>query len=86
VAELYLVEFKGSRKEYFYNTFYHSLDLSDYVVVEAERGEDIGMLSQKIDVEMDFSSTARPRSILRPASKEDMNRVAELREKEKTYK
>ena len=86
MAELYLVEFKGSRKEYFYNAFYHSLELLDHVVVEAERGEDIGLLTHKIDMEKDFSPTARPRSILRPASRDDMARVEELREKEAEYK
>jgi cell fate regulator YaaT (PSP1 superfamily) len=86
MAELYLVEFKGFRKEYFYNAFYHSLELFDHVVVEAERGEDIGLLTQKVDVEMDFSPTARPGSILRPASRDDKARVKELREKEKEYK
>jgi cell fate regulator YaaT (PSP1 superfamily) len=86
MAELYLVEFKGSRKEYFYNAFYHSLELLDHVVVEAERGEDIGLLTHKVDVEMDFSPTSRPRSILRPASRDDMARVEELREKEREYK
>ena len=86
MAELYLVEFKGSRKEYFYNAFYHSLNLLEYVIVEAERGENIGILKQKIDGKVDLSSSDRPRSILRSASKEDVIRVQELREKEKDYK
>ena len=86
MAELYLVEFKGYRKEYFYNAFYHSLDLFNQVIVEAERGEDIGLLTHKIDVEMDFSATSRPGSILRPASKDDVIRLEELREKENEYK
>ncbi len=47
MAELYLVEFKGSRKEYFFNTYYHSLKQSDYVIIQAERGEDIGLLSKE---------------------------------------
>ncbi len=86
MAELYLVEFKGSRKEYFFNAFYHSLNLLEYVIVEAERGENIGILKQKIDGKVDLSSSDRPRSILRSASKEDIIRVQELREKEKDYK
>ena len=49
MAELYLVEFKGSRKEYFYNTFYHKLGEEDYVVTQTDRGEDLGKILKKID-------------------------------------
>lgn len=82
MAELYLVEFKGSRKEYFYNTYYHSLDLSELVIIQAERGEDIGTLSKKVDVEMSFQENQKPRSILRPASDSDINRFGSHQEKE----
>jgi cell fate regulator YaaT (PSP1 superfamily) len=86
MAELFLVEFKGHRKEYFYNTYYHSLDIPGYVIIEAERGEDIGMLKKKIDIEMDFSRTDKPRSILRPVSREDLLELEQIRTKERTYK
>ncbi|UCG63069.1 MAG: hypothetical protein JSV52_07245 [Candidatus Zixiibacteriota bacterium] len=85
MAELYLVEFKGSRKEYFFNTYYHSLKLSEYVIIQAERGEDIGLLSKKVDVEMNFEESARPRSILRPASDDDKAKLEEIRQKEITH-
>jgi cell fate regulator YaaT (PSP1 superfamily) len=86
MAELYLVEFKGHRKEYFYNTYYHSLSIPGYVIVQAERGEDIGLLKKKIEIEMDFSQTMKPRSILRPASPEDVHEMEALRERENQYK
>lgn len=79
MAELYLVEFKGSRKEYFYNTYYHSLKPSDMVVIQAEQGEDVGVLSKKIEVDINFTGAARPRSILRPAGPEDRARHEDLR-------
>lgn len=82
MAELYLVEFKGSRKEYFFNTYYHSLKLSEHVIIQAERGEDIGLLSKKVDVEISFEETSKPRSILRPASDDDKGKLDELRQKE----
>ena len=85
MAELYLIEFKGSRKEYFFNTYYHSLKLADYVVIQAERGEDIGLLSKKIDVDVSFEETAKPRSILRPASDEDKVKLEEIREREAAH-
>lgn len=82
MAELYLVEFKGSRKEYYYNSYYHSLNLTDHVITETDRGEDIGRLLQKIDTEVDFGTESKPRSILRPASDEDLQRMKEFRAKE----
>jgi cell fate regulator YaaT (PSP1 superfamily) len=82
VAELYLVEFKGSRKEYFFNTYYHNLKLSDYVIIQAERGEDIGFLSKKVDADINFDETVKPRSILRRASDDDIAKLDELRQRE----
>ena len=85
MAELYLVEFKGSRREYFYNTYYHSLKPSDHVIIQAERGEDLGLLSKKVEVEVNFYESAKPRSILRRASDDDMVRFEDLRRKENDH-
>lgn len=82
MAELYLVEFKGSRKEYFYNSYHHTLRLSDHVIVQAEQGEDIGILAKRIETKSGSPDTARPRSILRPAGPEDRSRRNELSQKE----
>lgn len=82
MAEIYLVEFKGSRKEYFYNTYYHSLNLSELVILQAERGEDIGIISKKVNVELNFTETQKPRSILRPASNSDLEKFDSLQKKE----
>ena len=71
MADLYLVEFKGSRKGYFYNTYYHTLKVEDYVIVQADQGEDMGLLTLKINAEINFSDSAKPRSILRPAGEDD---------------
>jgi len=48
VAELYLVEFKGSRREVFANPNCLGIRSSDYVAVQAERGEDLGKVSKKV--------------------------------------
>ncbi len=82
MAELYLVEFKGSRKEYFYNTYYHSLKPSELVIIQAERGEDIGLLTKKVEKEINLDDVARPRSILRRASEDDLKHRSEMRQKE----
>jgi cell fate regulator YaaT (PSP1 superfamily) len=75
MPDIYLVQFKGNRREFYYNTYYHSLILDEYVIVQAERGEDAGLLKKKVAVELDFSETEKPRSILRPASDEDIEKI-----------
>jgi cell fate regulator YaaT (PSP1 superfamily) len=75
MPDVYLIEFKGNRREFFYNTFYHSLRLDDYVIVEADRGEDAGVLKRKVEKEISFSDEEKPRSILRPASMEDREKI-----------
>jgi cell fate regulator YaaT (PSP1 superfamily) len=72
MPDLYIVEFKGNRREYFYNTYYHSLLPDGYVIVEAERGEDMGILTQQVPTEIRVNPSERPLSILRPATPEDM--------------
>jgi cell fate regulator YaaT (PSP1 superfamily) len=79
--ELYLVEFKGSRKQYFLNPENFSVKLEDYVIVQAERGEDSGKLVKKIEIE-DFSGLIeKPLNLLRPSTPEDLQRMKENQEK-----
>ena len=85
MAELYQVEFKASRREFFYNTYYHSLAVKDCVIVQAEQGEDLGQVTRKIGTEVEFAAKDKPRSILRKASDEDMSRYRMLKEKENRY-
>ena len=86
MAELYLVEFKGYRRGFFYNTYYHDLGESDYVLVEVERGEDIGYVKRKVEADLDFSDRERPGSILRKANDEDTFHLEELHQQEDKYK
>jgi len=85
VAEIYQVEFKGSRREFFYNTFYHTLNPNEYVITEIEQGEDIGLIKAKIE-DKEFDAASRPGSILRRASDEDLERYELLKENEKKYR
>ena len=82
MAELFQVEFKGSRREYFYNSYHHSLKVSDYVIVQAEQGEDMGRLSKRIHAELQFDAKAKPRSILRKAGDDDMSHFRSLKSDE----
>jgi len=86
MADLYLIEFKGSRKGYFYNTYYHTFKVEDYVIVQADQGEDMGLLTLKIDSKIDFSDSAKPRSILRPAGEDDLQHFRKLKDNEILYK
>ena len=79
MPDLYLVGFKGNRKEYFYNNFHHSLKLYDYVIIQVERGEDIGLLLQKASRDIMLPDEIRPGSILRPANDEDLKKENENR-------
>ncbi len=75
MPDLYMIQFKGGRKEYYFNNFYHSLSPKDYVIVQADRGEDMGLLDKKVLASIDFSDTEKPRSILRPASEDDKRKL-----------
>jgi cell fate regulator YaaT (PSP1 superfamily) len=82
VAEIYLVEFKGSRKEYFTNPECLSVRPNDYVIVQVERGEDIGRVTKKTAEEM-VRPERKLQKILRLATREDQEKLAANREKER---
>lgn len=83
MPDLYIVEFKGHRREYFYNTYYHSLKQGDRVIVEAERGEDAGWVSKKIPENSNIDTDGKPFSVLRPATEEDLKQTTENKQSEK---
>jgi cell fate regulator YaaT (PSP1 superfamily) len=80
--DIYLVEFKGSRKEYFVNPDCLSIKVGDFAIVQAERGEDMGRVIKKIPEEL-AELEKKPQNILRLATPEDLNRLLANREKEK---
>jgi cell fate regulator YaaT (PSP1 superfamily) len=82
VVEIYLVEFKGSRKEYFTNPECLSIKSNDFVIVQAERGEDMGRVTKKTTDEM-VKPEKKLLRILRLATKEDAEKLKANREKEK---
>jgi cell fate regulator YaaT (PSP1 superfamily) len=82
LSDIYLVEFKGSRKEYFTNPDCLSIKPNEHVIIQAERGEDIGRVTKKVPAEM-VTLEKRPRKILRLATREDSEKLAANREKEK---
>ncbi|MFQ6031555.1 MAG: stage 0 sporulation family protein [Candidatus Zixiibacteriota bacterium] len=81
MIELYLVEFRGSRREVFANPNCLSIRPSDYVVVQAERGENLGKVSNKVQKEAE-ELEKKPQNILRKATEEDLKKLITNREKE----
>ncbi|MGQ9603371.1 MAG: PSP1 domain-containing protein [bacterium] len=77
------VEFKSARKDYFLNTKRIPLSVGDYVVVQAERGRDIGKVTRVGEVLRKIRKL-RPvdSEILRIATAEDMARFEENKKKE----
>jgi cell fate regulator YaaT (PSP1 superfamily) len=82
VADIYLVEFKGSRKEYFSNPDCLSVKPGDYAIVQAERGEDMGRVTKKVPAQT-AKPEKKPHRILRLATPEDKERLRSNREKER---
>lgn len=82
MAEIYLVEFKGSRKECFSNPDCLSIRPGDHVIVQAERGEDMGKVTKKVPAQM-AKPEKKPQRILRLATSEDVDRLRSNREKER---
>lgn len=82
MSDLFLVGFKGNRKEYFYNNFHHSLKTGDYVIVQVERGEDCGEVLQHVEEEIELPEDERPSTVLRRANEEDFEKLEENRKEE----
>ena len=77
------VEFKGEHREYFLNA--RELDLSegDYVVVQVERGRDIGKVV-RLGEALDRMAKAKPvtQEVLRKVTEEDLAKYREMQRKE----
>jgi cell fate regulator YaaT (PSP1 superfamily) len=77
------VEFKGERREYFLNAKHLPLAEGEFVVVQVERGRDIGK-AVRLGEALDKMAKARPvtQEVLRKATDEDLARYTEIQRKE----
>jgi len=77
------VEFKGERREYFVNARGLPLEVGDYVIVQVERGRDVGRIV-RLGESLDRMAKAKPvtQEVLRKASAEDLVRYEEIKHKE----
>ncbi len=80
-ADVWEVEFKARRISYYYNCNDVIFEANDYVIVAAERGEDIGIARRKPTGSI--KSKSSPKAIIRGASEHDIERMNENRTREK---
>ena len=76
------MEFKGSRKEHYRDPYSLPIKIGDDVIVQVERGEDIGRVIQTINAEDVEKERVKPLPILRIANDEERKQSAVNREKE----
>lgn len=84
VKRIVQVEFKGERTDYFLNSKDLSIDVGDYVVVQVERGRDMGKIIQS-GPDLEKITHVRPvtQEVLRKATDDDMTAFEENKRKEK---
>ncbi|MEA2062338.1 MAG: regulatory iron-sulfur-containing complex subunit RicT [Gemmatimonadota bacterium] len=77
-AEIVEVQFKGERKEFYLNSNSLALKIGDSVIVEVERGEDLGRVVQKgsLSARKRSDKDGRLGAIRRPASREELEKAA----------
>jgi cell fate regulator YaaT (PSP1 superfamily) len=84
VKRIVQVEFKGERTDYFVNAKDLPIDVDDYVVVQVERGRDMGKIIQS-GPNIEKITHVRPvtQEVLRKATDDDMTAFEENKRKEK---
>jgi cell fate regulator YaaT (PSP1 superfamily) len=80
--ELFEIAFKGNRRIVHVNALSLPLKIGDYVIVSAERGEHIGEVHQKVDPNRSDVKKKTLFQIVRRATEEEVQRLADLRLKE----
>lgn len=81
-APVYLVEFKGARKEYYRDPYNLPISIGDAVIVQVERGEDFGRAILKFSPERAKDTRVKPLPIIRIATKSDIARDGDNRASE----
>jgi cell fate regulator YaaT (PSP1 superfamily) len=79
---VYLVEFKGARKEHYRDPYHLKIAIGEQVIVQVERGEDIGRVVLTESKEDAAKVRVKPLPILRIASKDELAQSADNRNKE----
>ncbi|MEE4312387.1 MAG: stage 0 sporulation family protein [candidate division KSB1 bacterium] len=77
------VVFKGERKEIYANPQQFPFKINDYVIVEADKGEDLGIVSQVGAILSIKKKDEKLKKILRKPEADDLKKLKENRRKEK---
>jgi cell fate regulator YaaT (PSP1 superfamily) len=80
--EVVEVTFKRNRKNYFFNLNDIDISNNDYVVVEVEKGEDLGQVSQTGRLVMLKDIKQEPGKIIRKADDKDLEKLQDNRRNE----
>lgn len=80
--EVIEVSFKRHRKGYFFNSRDIELTIGDFVVVEVEKGEDLGQITQSGRLVMLKDIKQEPGTVLRKAEDADLEKLKDNRRKE----
>lgn len=76
------IEFKGHRRAFYSNPFEFPFRLDDIAIVEADRGEDAGVVRFVALEKNGFASEAPQYAVIRRATSNDHERIESLRDKE----
>jgi len=82
-APLYMVEFKGTRKELYRNPYGLKMGPDEWVIVQVERGEDLGRIITTVLSEQIDAANIRPLPILRLATEDELHLREQNGQKEK---
>lgn len=77
------IVFKGERKEVYANPMQYPFRVGDYAIVEADKGEDLGMVSQLNPMNYKKKNGEALKQILRKSLPQDLQHSEENRNKEK---
>ena len=80
--EIIEVMFKRNRKGFFLNSHELPLKIGDFVIVEAEKGIDMGKVSQTGRLVMLKDIRTEPKNVIRLAAEEDLQKVDDNRKRE----
>lgn len=81
--EKYMIAFKGNRKDVFINSGDFDINIDDFVVVQAERGEDYGQVVGKLQEPPGPEEEENDQlKIIRPGNESDRGRMVFNRQKE----
>ncbi|HID39101.1 MAG TPA: hypothetical protein EYP36_06270 [Calditrichaeota bacterium] len=80
--EILEVEFKGNKRDHYFNPKDIKVKPGDYVIVEADKGIDLGVVTKIGRLVALNEIQSEPKNLIRKAGDEDLQQMRENREKE----